>query len=117
MKYKAVFGGMYCEFDSTNLQTAIEHTEKLTFHKSYEIFVKAGPYNQTWVSLYNKGIKPKIDTIREKHIAEFWKSFYSSIQKAGGIIGKFGPETTLLEVAEVLAQNNIRFHYEKDSIS
>lgn len=50
---------------------------------------------------------------REQHIAEFWKSFYVAIEQAGGNINRFGPEMTLLEVSEVLAQNGIRFAYDK----
>ncbi len=46
---------------------------------------------------------------REEHIAEFWKSFYLSIQRAGGNIESFHSKMTLQEVADVLAQNGIRF--------
>jgi hypothetical protein len=51
---------------------------------------------------------------REEHIAEFWQSFYDAIQKAKGSVSSHHPHMTLVEVAEVLAQNNIRFVYKKD---
>ena len=65
--------------------------------------------------LYGKGLRSS--NSREKHIAEFWKSFYSSIQLAGGSINNFGPQTTMLEVSEILAQNGIRFKYDDISKS
>jgi hypothetical protein len=51
---------------------------------------------------------------REEHIAEFWQSFYNAIQRASGNISSFHPHMTLIEIAEVLAQNNIRFVYKKE---
>jgi len=46
---------------------------------------------------------------REQHIAEFWQSFYISIDKAGGSIRSFNTKMTLQELADTLAQNGIRF--------
>lgn len=51
---------------------------------------------------------------REYEIADFWKSFYESIQQAGGNCERFSPNMTLVEVANELAQNHIRFVYNKN---
>jgi hypothetical protein len=58
--------------------------------------------------------EPKLKAkTREEHIAEFWKSFYESIQLAHGNISRWNGSITLQEVADELAQNGIRFKYER----
>ena len=51
---------------------------------------------------------------REQHIAEFWHSYYASIQACGGNIGFLKPGPELVKIAGILAQNGIRFMYKRD---
>lgn len=82
---------------------------------SMAIYVLSNMTDKTYEILTKKQeqISPKAKS-REEHIAEFWQSFYNAIQRASGNIGSHHPNMTLVEVAEVLAQNNIRFVYKKD---
>lgn len=112
-----------------NYKCVARHTTDFIATNDEEAITLCKKYNNTPFKLYKNGFmetkytlfyeypESKPSLTRDEHIALFWKSFYKAIQDAHGSITSFGPDMTLQEVSEVLAQNGIRFHYEKNSIS
>ena len=82
---------------------------------STAIYVLSNMTDETYKTLTKPSLQVKFkETSREEHIAEFWQSFYNAIQRAKGNVGSHHPNMTLVEVAEILAQNNIRFVYKNN---
>lgn len=51
-----------------------------------------------------------------KAIAEFYKSLINAVESAGGCTDWLTQETTLKELADVLAINDVRFVYKPDNV-
>lgn len=49
------------------------------------------------------------DIEKQKHISEFYNSLIRSVNDVGGSVQWITEETTLKELADILAQNNVRF--------
>lgn len=118
--YKVSYGvGKIRFFNSESLEEAIKFSEKIinlnTYHNYYTLYeLIDNNFNKVFYRLAgNPKMSLNFDKTREEHIAEFWHSFYDSIQQAKGCVGSHPPNMTLVEVAEVLAQNNIRFVYRR----
>ena len=48
-------------------------------------------------------------------ITDFYKSLIDSTKACGGCVDWITPETTIKELADVLAHNDVRFYYIKQS--
>ena len=71
--------------------------------------------------------KPNLEVLIKKHteererlskldaINDFYKSLIDSTISAGGCANWITPETTIKELADVLAVNDVRFYYVKQS--
>lgn len=117
--YNAKYQGI-CDCKTITNQTPeeirISYTENTGCYEiSTAIYILSNMTDENYKSLTKPSLQVKFkEKSREEHIAEFWQSFYDAIQKAKGNVNSHHPHMTLVEVAEVLAQNNIRFVYKKD---
>ena len=71
--------------------------------------------------------KPNLEVLIKKHteererlskldaINDFYKSLIDSTKACGGCVDWITPETTIKELADVLAVNDVRFYYVKQS--
>ena len=71
--------------------------------------------------------KPNLEVLIKEHTAErerllkldaindFYKSLVDSTKACGGCVDWITPETTIKELADVLALNDVRFYYIKQS--
>ena len=71
--------------------------------------------------------KPNLEVLIKKHaeererllkldaINDFYKSLIDSTKASGGCTDWITPETTIKELADVLAANDVRFYYVKQS--
>jgi hypothetical protein len=78
--------------------------------------------NNSLIEVDNKNKKPNLECLIKEHtkeveriekikiIAEFYKSLIDAVESAGGATDWINEGTTLKELADILAVNDVRFH-------